>query len=64
MSSLLRSDRCITAEGFQFLLKDNYRQLWTFLTVYIKDAESRSSKVQIRLATLPSQNAAFPVCLI
>jgi len=34
----------ITSDGFQFLLQDNYRQLWTFLTEYIKDAQSRSSE--------------------
>ena len=39
-----RTDRSITSEGFQFLLKDNYRQLWAFLTEYIRDAEGRSSE--------------------
>ena len=43
--SSARGSRCITSEGFQFLLKDNYRQLWTFLTEYIKDAEKRSSEL-------------------
>ncbi|KAG1673265.1 hypothetical protein FOA52_002545 [Chlamydomonas sp. UWO 241] len=36
------SSRSITDSGFQFLLRDNYRQLWTFLTEYIRDAEARS----------------------
>lgn len=37
-----RNNRSITDQGFQFLLKDNYRQLWTFLSEYIRDAEQRS----------------------
>eukprot|EP00195_Chlamydomonas_chlamydogama_P010376 CAMPEP_0202894508 /NCGR_PEP_ID=MMETSP1392-20130828/3906_1 /ASSEMBLY_ACC=CAM_ASM_000868 /TAXON_ID=225041 /ORGANISM="Chlamydomonas chlamydogama, Strain SAG 11-48b" /LENGTH=534 /DNA_ID=CAMNT_0049579235 /DNA_START=140 /DNA_END=1743 /DNA_ORIENTATION=- len=37
-----RRSRRITDTGFQFLLKDNYRQLWAFLTEYIRDAEARS----------------------
>jgi hypothetical protein len=43
----VRTDRSITSDGFQFLLKDNYRQLWAFLTEYIRDAESRSSELRM-----------------
>jgi hypothetical protein len=42
LACFIRHVRTITDKGFQFLLQDSHRQLWIFLTHYIRDTAQQS----------------------